>query len=117
MSSTFADLVGTPETTPYQRVFHSSDYAMFARALQRTRHLMGQPHTEKPEAMQVVVDNLTDAVAAVLAEDSQRGHGRFDDARFKAGTLIPEASTDEDDYDGDEDYDDEDDAPPYTPEF
>ena len=46
MSTTDTDTTAT-ETAGHERTFWRSDYARFARAIRRTRHVMGDEHTAK----------------------------------------------------------------------
>jgi len=72
-------------TTAHQRTFWCSDYARFARAIRRTRHVMGDEHTAKSAEHQARCDELADAVAALFQADAP---GAFSGEKFRAGTLL-----------------------------
>ena len=75
----------TTGTTAPGRTFWRSDYARFARAIRRTRHVMGDEHTAKSAGHQARCDELTRAVAALFQADAP---GAFSGEKFRAGTLL-----------------------------
>ena len=72
-------------TTAHERTFWRSDYARFARAIRRTRHVMGDEHTAKSAGHQARCDELAGAVAALFQADAP---GAFSGEKFSAGTLL-----------------------------
>ena len=72
-------------TTAHDRTFWPSDYARFARAIRRTRHVMGDEHTAKSAGHQARCDELVGAVAALFQADAP---GAFSGEKFRAGTLL-----------------------------
>jgi len=72
-------------TTAHDRTFWRSDYARFARAIRRTRHVMGDEHTAKSAGHQARCDELAGAVAALFQADAP---GAFSGEKFRAGTLL-----------------------------
>ena len=72
-------------TTAHERTFWRSDYARFARAIRRTRHVMGDEHTAKSAGHQARCDELAGAVAALFQADAP---GAFSGEKFRAGTLL-----------------------------
>ncbi len=72
-------------TTAHDRTFWRSDYARFARAIRRTRHVMGDGHTAKSAGHQARCDELAGAVAALFQADAP---GAFSGEKFRAGTLL-----------------------------
>ena len=72
-------------TTANDRTFWPSDYARFARAIRRTRHVMGDEHTAKSAGHQARCDELAGAVAALFQADAP---GAFSGEKFRAGTLL-----------------------------
>ena len=68
------------------RTFYRSDYARFARAIQRARHVKCDPYTAKDVISQANVTVLAQAVADIFADDSP---DRFDASKFLAGTQLP----------------------------
>ena len=72
-------------TTAPDRTFRRSDYARFARAIRRTRHVMGDEHTAKSAGHQARCDELAGAVAALFQADAP---GAFSGEKFRAGTLL-----------------------------
>jgi hypothetical protein len=74
------------------RTFYRSDYARFASALRRARHVQGDRYTAKSQASQHKVIDLAVAVADLFEADAP---DYFDTAKFMASTQLPQAESHE----------------------
>ena len=79
-ATTTPETPAVPAEGSYERVFHRSDYARFAAAIQRARKVRFTYADPKPDAAQAVIDALAATLVGFFASDLEQAGSPEKDA-------------------------------------